>query len=115
MPDARRGHLWVTLVIASLGSSCKREQSFGDAMRTLCAAPDRCCVGETDPTHKATTMARWITDHVTHPDVVAMFRSLAGVEGMDAKLALMREEVRRAGIDPEQCAMLRPWSTGPSL
>jgi hypothetical protein len=106
----------VLTIALLLACSNKQEaaQSFTEAMRTLCDAPDRCCLGETDDARKATTMARWIADRVTHPTAVAMLKSI-GPEGRDAQIAIMREHVQRAGIDPAGCAILKPWSTGPSL
>lgn len=89
-------------------------QGFADAMRLICDAPKVCCEDETDPSTKATRMAKWISARVTNAEVRQMFGNLASNDPAQ-RLEIVSHEVKRAGIEPAQCAILNAWSAGPSL
>lgn len=87
------------LLALALLSTCKREQTFAEAMEVLCDLPGKMDAGD------AVELARLAKLHVTNPEVLTWMSSVTPVP-RDQRDSQIREMVKRANI--HQCWMLPP-------
>ncbi|MDX2089163.1 MAG: hypothetical protein SFX73_15000 [Kofleriaceae bacterium] len=78
------------------------EQSYADAMRLVCDAPDQCCT-HSEPGSTSADLATWITARLTNAEVKMFFAELGGVNPSE-RPGLLEGALAKAGIAPASCA-----------
>lgn len=86
------------------------DQSFDEAMRIVCDAPDKAEVSDSGgEANRSMVLAMWIDARVRNPEVRRLMTSLAAQEGNQGKIAALESGARRAGIAP--CKLAELWRT----
>ena len=94
---------WTGVLGVALLSGCG---SFSGDMKMMCEAPKHVDVGALDPAERAHEIAIYISKNTRSREARELFQGLATVEKAD-RAKLLEDAVRRAGIEPAECEMLR--------
>lgn len=123
-PTARTGSILLLAAAATLAAACKdrvssqpggdsaSSQTFEDAMRVACDAPNSADLPPASggEANRAMLLAAWLDRRVQNREVRQLMGG-AGAETPDGKLAALEAGARRAGI--ERCALADLWRTPP--
>ena len=80
--------------------------NFSDDMNMMCDAPTHVTEGSPRSSERAQAISLYITERTRSAEARKLFQSLGAAE-KDTRRKILEDAVRRAGIDPAACEMLR--------
>lgn len=80
--------------------------SFADDMKMMCDAPKHVDIGALDSAERAHEIALYVSKNTRSREARELFQSVATVS-KEERAKLFEDAVRRAGIEPAKCEMLR--------
>lgn len=89
---------WVVVLVL-----CGCSQSFKEGMQVVCDAPKQ--VKSNDPATQATSMATWISEHLSNKEVIALMGQVS-MASPEERTKLFQDATKRAGIT--SCWVLDP-------
>ena len=88
------------------------QQSFDEAMRLVCDAPEQADLPDesTGATNRALALAAWLDQRVRNQEVRQLMGSVAAQESSQGKIDALMKGAKRAGI--ERCSLADLWGSG---